>query len=136
MADHAGPKRKAETMLMVISQIAVIDVIFALDSMITAVGMTNELPIMITAVVIAVLVMMFASEVVSNFIERYPTTKMLALAFLLIVGLVLVADGCGFHFDRAYLYVAIAFSVHGRGAEYLCPTSSPIARLPAKMAAT
>ena len=111
MADHAGPKRKAETMLMVIAQIAVIDVIFALDSMITAVGMTSELPIMITAVIIAVLVMMFASEVVSNFIERYPTTKMLALAFLLIVGMVLVADGLGTHIDRAYLYVAIAFSV-------------------------
>jgi predicted tellurium resistance membrane protein TerC len=111
LEDHAGPKRKAETMFMVIAQIAVIDVIFALDSMITAVGMTNDLPIMITAVVIAVLVMMFASEVVSNFIERYPTTKMLALAFLLIVGMVLVADGMGTHIDRAYLYAAIAFSV-------------------------
>jgi predicted tellurium resistance membrane protein TerC len=111
MADHAGPKRKAETLFLVIAQIAVIDVIFALDSMITAVGMTSELPIMITAVVIAVLVMMFASEIVSDFIERYPTTKMLALAFLLIVGMVLVADGLGTHIDRTYLYVAIAFSV-------------------------
>lgn len=106
-----GPKRKADTMFVVIAQIAVIDVVFALDSMITAVGMTNELPIMITAVIIAVLVMMFASEVVSNFIDRYPTTKMLALAFLLIVGFVLVADGCGIHIDRAYLYAAIGFSV-------------------------
>jgi predicted tellurium resistance membrane protein TerC len=111
MDDHAGPKKKAETFLGVVSQIAVIDVIFALDSMITAVGMTNQLPIMVTAVVIAVLVMMFASDMVSTFIERYPTTKMLALAFLFVVGIVLVADGFGYHFERAFLYVAIAFSV-------------------------
>jgi predicted tellurium resistance membrane protein TerC len=110
-ADHAGPKRKAQTMFAVIAQIAVIDVIFALDSMITAVGMTNDLPIMIVAVVMAVLVMMFASDVISDFIDRYPTIKMLALAFLMIVGMVLVADGCGFHIPREYLYAAIAFSI-------------------------
>jgi predicted tellurium resistance membrane protein TerC len=111
LADHAGPKSKKETFLAVVAQIAVIDVIFALDSMITAVGMTNQLPIMVIAVVIAVAVMMFASDAVSLFIERYPTTKMLALAFLFVVGMVLVADGCGYHFERAFLYVAIAFSI-------------------------
>lgn len=109
--DHAGPKKKAETFFAVVAQIAVIDVIFALDSMITAVGMTNQLPIMVIAVVIAVLVMMLASDAVSSFIERYPTTKMLALAFLLVVGMVLVADGFGYHFERAFLYAAIAFSI-------------------------
>jgi predicted tellurium resistance membrane protein TerC len=111
MADHAGPKKKAETFFAVVAQIAVIDVIFALDSMITAVGMTNQLPIMVIAVIIAVLVMMLASDVVSSFIERYPTTKMLALAFLFVVGMVLVADGFGYHFERTFLYVAIAFSI-------------------------
>jgi predicted tellurium resistance membrane protein TerC len=73
--------------------------------------MSNNLSIMVTAVVIAIAVMMFASETVSAFIDKYETTKMLALAFLLIVGMVLVADGFGQHIERAYLYAAIAFSV-------------------------
>jgi predicted tellurium resistance membrane protein TerC len=110
VADHAGPKNKSSKMLTVIAQIAVIDVIFAIDSIVTAIGMSNNLPIMITAVVIAIIVMMFASETVSAFIDKYETTKMLALAFLLIVGMVLVADGFGLHISRIYLYVAIGFS--------------------------
>jgi predicted tellurium resistance membrane protein TerC len=109
--DHAGPKNKSNSLWVVIAQIAVIDVIFAVDSIVTAIGMSNELPIMISAVVIAILVMMFASEAVSAFIDKYETTKMLALAFLLIVGMVLIADGFGYHIERAYLYAAIAFSV-------------------------
>lgn len=109
--DHAGPKNKSNSLWVVIAQIAVIDVIFAVDSIVTAIGMSNDLPIMISAVVIAILVMMFASEAVSAFIDKYETTKMLALAFLLIVGMVLVADGFGFHIERAYLYAAIGFSV-------------------------
>ena len=109
--DHAGPKTKSNSLWVVIAQIAVIDVIFAVDSIVTAIGMSNDLPIMISAVVIAILVMMFASEAVSAFIDKYETTKMLALAFLLIVGMVLIADGFGYHIERAYLYAAIAFSV-------------------------
>jgi len=109
--EHAGPAKKTGVFFMVILQIAIIDVVFALDSIITAVGMTNQLPVMITAVVIAVLVMMFATEAVSAFIERYPTTKMLALCFLLMVGFALVADGSGFHIERTFLYVAIGFSL-------------------------
>jgi predicted tellurium resistance membrane protein TerC len=109
--DHAGPKTKSSKLMVVVAQIAVIDVIFAIDSIVTAIGMSNNLSIMVTAVVIAIAVMMFASETVSAFIDKYETTKMLALAFLLIVGMVLVADGFGQHIERAYLYAAIAFSV-------------------------
>jgi predicted tellurium resistance membrane protein TerC len=109
--DHAGPKNKSGSLWVVIAQIAVIDVIFAIDSIVTAIGMSDNLPIMISAVVVAILVMMFASEAVSAFIDKYETTKMLALAFLLIVGMVLVADGFGYHIERAYLYAAIGFSV-------------------------
>ncbi len=110
IADHAGPKKQHSVFLAVVVQIAVVDLVFALDSIITAVGMTNDLPVMIAAVVIAVFVMLLASEVVSHFIEQNPTTKMLALTFLLMVGMALVADGFGFHVERTFLYVAIAFS--------------------------
>ncbi|WP_339745908.1 TerC family protein [uncultured Maricaulis sp.] len=96
---------------MIVVQITVIDIVFSLDSVITAVGMTNQVPIMITAVVIAMGVMLFASGAVSDFIESHPTTKMLALAFLLLVGMSLIADGLGFHIPRGYLYFAISFSL-------------------------
>ncbi len=95
----------------VVAQIVVIDVVFSLDSVITAVGMTDEVPIMITAVVIAMIVMLLGATTVAGFIERHPTTKMLALSFLLLVGVALVADGLGFHIPRGYLYFAIAFSL-------------------------
>jgi predicted tellurium resistance membrane protein TerC len=94
-----------------IAQILVIDLVFSLDSVITAVGMTDQLPIMVTAVVIAIGVMMFAATPISNFIRRHPTTKMLALAFLLLIGVALVADALHFHMPRGYLYFAIAFSL-------------------------
>ncbi|WP_417492009.1 TerC family protein [Maricaulis sp.] len=96
---------------MIVMQIMVIDVVFSLDSVITAVGMTDQIIIMITAVVIAMGVMLFAAGTVSRFIESHPTTKMLALAFLLLIGMSLIADGVGFHIPRAYLYFAIAFSL-------------------------
>lgn len=96
---------------MIVAQITVIDIVFSLDSAITAVGMTNHVPIMITAVVIAMGVMLFASGAVAEFIESHPTTKMLALAFLLLIGMSLIADGLGFHIPRGYLYFAIAFSL-------------------------
>ncbi len=110
--EEAASIKKGDAVLFaVIAQIAIVDVVFAIDSIITAVGMTNHLPIMITAVVAAVLVMMFASGVVSHFIEKNPTTKMLALAFLVFVGGILIADGLGFHIPRSYIYVVVVFSI-------------------------
>ena len=94
-----------------VAQIAVIDVVFSLDSIITAVGMTDRIGVMIAAVIVAVGVMLVAAGSVGRFIERHPTTKMLALSFLLLIGLALVADGLGFHIPRGYIYFAIAFSL-------------------------
>ena len=99
------------TLLSVVAQIVMLDIVFSIDSIITAVGMTHQLPVMITAVVIAIGVMMFAAAPVGGFIERHPTTKMLALSFLLLVGVALIADGLHFHIPRGYLYFAIAFSM-------------------------
>jgi len=107
----AGGGRMAVTFAGVIGQVIVLDIVFSLDSIITAVGMTQNLPVMIIAVVIAIIIMMLASEPVSAFIQRHPTTKMLALSFLLLVGMALVADGLHFHMPREYLYFAIAFSM-------------------------
>jgi predicted tellurium resistance membrane protein TerC len=95
----------------VIGQIMVLDLVFSLDSIVTAVGMTNNLPVMITAIVIAILTMMFAANAVSGFINRHPSVKMLALAFLILVGTALIADAAHFHIPRGYLYFAIAFSI-------------------------
>ena len=98
-------------MTSVILQIGVINIVFSLDSVITAVGMTNQLPIMIAAVVASTLVMLFAAKPVGDFIHHRPTAKMLALAFILLIGVALVADGVGFHIPRGYVYFAIAFSL-------------------------
>jgi predicted tellurium resistance membrane protein TerC len=94
----------------VIAQIAVIDIVFSLDSVITAVGMVNHLGVMIAAIMIAVAVMIFASNIIGDFIDRHPTIKMLALAFIILVGVALVADGFEIHIDRKLLYFAMAFS--------------------------
>ncbi|MBS0385750.1 MAG: TerC family protein [Proteobacteria bacterium] len=95
----------------VLVQLVVINIVFSLDSVITAVGMTDLLAVMIAAVVLSTFVMAFAAEPLGNFIEQHPTVKMLALAFILLVGVALVADGLGFHIPRGYLYFAIAFSL-------------------------
>lgn len=95
----------------VIMQIAVLDIVFSLDSVITAVGMARDIEIMVAAVVIAVLVMLFAAETVGGFVARHPTVKMLALSFLLLIGVALVADGLQFHIPKGYLYFAVAFAV-------------------------
>ncbi|MFV3073897.1 TerC family protein [Niveispirillum fermenti] len=95
----------------VIAQILVLDIVFSLDSVITAVGMANHLPVMVTAVVIAVAVMLFAAGPTSRFVQDHPTVKMLALAFLILVGVALIADGLHFHIPKGYLYFAIAFSI-------------------------
>ena len=106
----AGGREGSAGFALVIAQIMLLDLIFSLDSIITAVGMTQHLPVMFAAVIIAVAVMLFAAGPVSRFIEEHPTTKMLALSFLLLVGVALIADGLHFHIPRAYLYFAIAFS--------------------------
>jgi predicted tellurium resistance membrane protein TerC len=102
---------KMPTMRGVITQIILIDIVFSLDSVITAVGMTNNLPVMATAVVLAVIVMLLFSGFIVRFIEANPTIKILALSFLLMIGLVLVADGLGHHIEKGYIYFAMAFSL-------------------------
>ena len=94
----------------VIGQIIVIDMVFSIDSIVTAVGLAKDLEVMIAAVVIAMLVMYFAAGPVGVFIAKHPTTKMLALSFLLLIGLALVADGLHFHIPRGYIYFAMAFA--------------------------
>lgn len=108
--DEETRRAAAVSMLSVILQIAVFDIVFSLDSVITAVGMAEHLSIMIAAVVLAMLVMLAASDAVAEFIERHPTMKMLALSFLLLIGTALVADAAHFHIPRGYLYFAVAFS--------------------------
>lgn len=94
----------------VIVQIMIIDMVFSVDSIITAIGMAQHVEVMIAAVLVAVAVMYFASGPIAEFIRHHPTTKMLALAFLLLIGVSLVADGLGFHIPRGYIYFAMAFS--------------------------
>jgi predicted tellurium resistance membrane protein TerC len=95
----------------VLAQILLLDLVFSLDSVITAVGMADDVPVMIAAVVIAVLFMMASAPAIASFIHKHPTVKMLALAFLLLVGVALVADGLEQHIPRGYIYFAMAFSV-------------------------
>jgi predicted tellurium resistance membrane protein TerC len=92
-------------------QIAVIDIVFSLDSVITAVGMARDIPVMVIAIMIAVLVMMFAARTIGEMVERHPTLKVLALAFLVMVGMALIAEGFAFSIPKPYIYVAMAFSV-------------------------
>lgn len=94
-----------------ITQIVILDIVFSFDSVITAVGMANELWIMTTAVIVAVLIMLVASGPIVRFIHEHPTVKVLALAFVLLIGMALVADGMGFHIPKGYLYFAMLFSV-------------------------
>jgi predicted tellurium resistance membrane protein TerC len=101
----------ASAFFWVIAQIVVIDIVFSLDSIITAIGMAQDLAIMIAAVVIACVIMYVSSGPVARFVAEHPTTKMLALAFLVLIGVALVADGFNFHIPRGYIYFAIAFSV-------------------------
>jgi predicted tellurium resistance membrane protein TerC len=89
----------------------VLDIIFSLDSVITAVGMANDISIMITAVVVAVAIMMFSARTIGDFVMRHPTVKVLALSFLLMIGLALVSDGVGFHIPKGYIYFAMGFSI-------------------------
>jgi predicted tellurium resistance membrane protein TerC len=107
---HASDK-VAASFASVITQIILLDIVFSLDSVITAVGMANQLWVMITAVVIAVVIMLWASGPISNYVDRHPTIKMLALSFLLLIGFSLMAEGLELHIPKGYIYFAMAFSV-------------------------
>jgi predicted tellurium resistance membrane protein TerC len=103
--------RAPASLLAVLVQIILLDIVFSLDSVITAVGMVDEIAVMIIAVILAVIMMMIFSGRVSDFVERHPTIKMLALSFLLLIGVNLIAEGVGFHIPKGYTYFAMAFAV-------------------------
>jgi predicted tellurium resistance membrane protein TerC len=109
--EHSDAARKVASFTSVIIQILLLDLVFSLDSVITAVGMAEDLGVMITAVVIAIGVMMLSAGAISRFIEDHPTIKMLALSFLLLIGVLLVAEGLDQHIPKGYVYFAMAFSV-------------------------
>lgn len=130
----------------IISQIVVIDLVFSIDSIVTAVGMAEQVEVMIAAVIVAVGIMFIASGPVAKFVSDHPTTKMLALAFLLLIGVSLVADGLGFHIPKGYIYAAMGFSVlveavniiakqrrlarHGKGAVAAPAAAEPAGKAP------
>ncbi len=112
--EGVGERRKAgpsATVLSAIFQIMILDIVFSLDSVITAIGMADHLSVMVIAIVVAIIVMMVAAGPISDFVEVHPTVKMLALSFLLLVGMSLVAEGFGQHIPKGYMYFAICFSV-------------------------
>ena len=109
--EDKGPARTVATFGAVVTQIAIIDIIFSLDSVITAVGMADHLWVMVVAVIAAVLMMLVAADPLANFIAAHPTVKMLALSFLLLIGVVLIADGLHFHIPKGYVYFALGFTV-------------------------
>jgi predicted tellurium resistance membrane protein TerC len=110
---HTGARsaKVAPSLRSVLVQILLLDIVFSLDSVITAVGMVREIGVMIAAVIVAVGFMMFFARAISGFVDRHPTVKMLALAFLLMIGVMLIADGLGHHIPKGYVYFAMAFSV-------------------------
>ena len=113
--DDSEEGRVFASFAFVIVQIAIIDIVFSLDSVITAIGMVNEVFVMVSAIILAVAVMIFASNPVGDFIDRHPTLRMLALAFLILVGVVLIADGFELHIPRGYVYFAMGFSIAVEG---------------------
>jgi predicted tellurium resistance membrane protein TerC len=109
--EHETKAGGSASFIGVVSQIAVIDIIFSLDSVITAVGLAQHVEIMVAAIVIAVIVMMLSAGAISDFIDQHPTIKMLALSFLILIGVALIADGFELHIPKGYIYFAMAFSV-------------------------
>jgi predicted tellurium resistance membrane protein TerC len=110
-ADHHADTKDVVTFSGVIVQILILDIVFSLDSVITAVGMANHIEVMITAVIVAVIVMMLSAGAISEFVNKHPTVKMLALSFLLLIGVSLLAEGFDQHIPKGYIYFAMAFSV-------------------------
>jgi predicted tellurium resistance membrane protein TerC len=109
--EHEHKARGGATFLAIVTQIAVIDIVFSLDSVITAVGMVEYVEVMIAAVIVAVFIMMFLAGPIGDFVDRHPTIKMLALSFLIMIGIALVGEGIGFHIPKGYIYFGMAFSV-------------------------
>jgi predicted tellurium resistance membrane protein TerC len=109
--ENVRSSRAAASFGMVLAQIAVLDIIFSLDSVITAVGLAQDIAVMILAVTLAVIVMMFSSASIGAFVERHPTIKMLALSFLVLIGVTLITEGLDFHVPKGYIYFSMAFSV-------------------------
>ena len=118
-AEAENPRQRSIGFVSAIVQILLLDLVFSIDSILTAVGMTDQLPIMAAAVVIAVLLMMLASGPIAAFIHRNPTIVMLALGFLLMIGMALIAEGSGFHVPKGYIYAAMAFSGFVEGLNML-----------------
>jgi predicted tellurium resistance membrane protein TerC len=110
-AEAAGRPRAAGAFILVLLQILLLDIVFSLDSVITAVGMANELTVMVTAMVLAMLVMLVSAGPIASFVERHPSVKILALSFLLLIGVMLLAEAMGTHLERGYVYFAMAFSL-------------------------
>ena len=112
-AADARNTRVFSSFALIVVQIAIIDIVFSLDSVFTAVGLArpDQVPVMVASIVVAVLVMMWVSGAISAFVERHPTVKMLALAFLILVGFALMGEGLALHIPKGYLYFAMAFSV-------------------------
>jgi len=108
--EHTMAKPRVESFAAIVVQIVLIDIVFSVDSILTAVGMADDVEVMIAAVILAIGIMYVASGPIAGFVKRNPTTKMLALAFLLLIGVALIADGLGFHIPRAYIYFAMAFA--------------------------
>jgi predicted tellurium resistance membrane protein TerC len=106
-----GPAQRATSFAGVLIQIMLLDIVFSLDSVITAIGMANQVIIMVLAVVLAVIFMIFSSGRIAGFVEQHPTVKILALSFLLLIGVALITDGLGLHIPKGYIYFAMAFSV-------------------------
>lgn len=109
--DADNPNTKKVSYLFVLVQIALFDIIFSLDSVITAVAMADDIPVMILAIVIAVGIMMFAAKPIGDFVDKFPTIKNLALAFLILIGIALIAEGFAFHIPKSAIYTAMGFSV-------------------------
>lgn len=110
-ANEAHHSFAASSFALIIAQIILLDIVFSLDSVITAVGIAQNLPVMVLAIVAAVFVMLFASKPIADFVEKYPSIKLLALAFLVMVGFVLMAESFDVHISKAYIYVAMIFSL-------------------------
>ena len=113
--EDAGAKKTYLTLASAVVQIALLDIVFSLDSVITAVGMTNHLPVMVVAVIAAMIVMIAAANAVGDFVDKHPSVKMLCLAFLLLIGVALLGEGLHFHIPKGYLYFAMLFSVTVEG---------------------
>lgn len=109
--DQQVLKSKIKSFTMVVLQIAILDIVFSLDSVLTAIGLTNQFWLMATAISLAILVMLYGSAKFSRFIQRHPTIKMLALSFVMMIGVLLIADGFKFHVPRTYIYFAMGFSL-------------------------